>query len=75
MCIMFIKPLKGFSTEEVAYKALLPPHFRGESQARGYTCSDFFGVFEGFMGLRFICLSCVVSYEVRGHGSGVYCCV
>ena len=63
------------SVEEVAYKALLPPHSRDEPRVRGYMCWGFSGVFGGFMGLRFICLLCVVSYEVRGHGSGVYCCV
>ena len=28
----------------------------------------FFGVFRGFMGLRFICLSCVVPIAERGFG-------
>jgi hypothetical protein len=54
------------SVEEVAYKALLPPHFRGEPRVSGYMCWGFSGVFGGFAGLRFIwCLCALFLEEVR----------
>lgn len=51
------------SVEEVAYKALLPPHSRDEPRVSGYTCWVFLGLFGGFAGLRFIWCLCALSTE------------
>jgi len=52
------------SVEELAYKALLPPHPRGGSRAGGYMCWGFSGVFGSFMRLRFIWCLCAIPIEV-----------
>jgi hypothetical protein len=51
------------SVEELAYKALLPPHSQDSSRVRGYMCWGFSGVFWGFASLRFICCLCALSSE------------
>jgi hypothetical protein len=67
------------SVEELAYKALPPPHIASLYLSRVGCFSSCSGFFPGFVGLRFICLSCVVSSE--GHECGsefrirVHCCV
>jgi hypothetical protein len=58
-----------------AYNVLPPPHMTSVRPSRDGCFSSCSGSFPGFVGLRFICPSCVVSFEVREHGSGMYCCV
>jgi len=58
-----------------AYKVLPPPHMTSMHSSRDGCFSSCSGFSMGFVGLRFICPSCVVSFEVREHGSGMYCCV
>jgi hypothetical protein len=56
------------SVEEVAYKALLPPHSLGEPRVRGYMCWVFLGLFGGFASLRFIWCLCAIHTEVTVNG-------
>jgi hypothetical protein len=52
-----------------SYNVLPPPHMTSMHPSRDGCFSSCSGSFTGFMGLRFICPSCVVSSEEHECGS------